>query len=165
MTLFARIDEQVAEQCIDDWPEHRWHYRTLQWLIDQNHEKLKDITLNEPLLKSIKESGFVNPFLVTDLWYPICGSQRLRAALELPDKVRESTLVQICRFKQPVWKPFFHWYDKEEGLKCTQTWFQMAEVAFKTIYCKGHDKAGTEMLYFEEFGNDLHWDCRDGKKK
>ena len=165
MALFARLDPAVAESLVESWPEHRWHYRDLDYLVNLDRNRgIKDITLNEPLLESIRESGFVNPFLLTDQWYPICGSQRLRCALEMSVKERKNTIVSICRFTNPVWNPFYHWYDKEEGLKCTQVWFQMAEVVFKTVYCLPKDKAGTDMQYFEEYGNKLHWDCRDGKK-
>ena len=163
MALFARLTPHKAEECIDAWPEHRWHYRDLEWWLQRPVNKsIAGITLNEPLLESIKESGFVNPFLCTDKWYPICGSQRLRAAMELSKKERKNTTVRICRFTKPVWNPFFHWYDEQEGQKACQIYFQMCEVAFKTIYCEGQDKQGREMISFEEGGNQLHWDVRDG---
>lgn len=170
MPLFARMHPLEAEDLIDSWPHHRWHYRSIQDLLNyqkehNNDTQIEEITLNEPLLESIKEGGFVNPFLVTHTWYPICGSQRLRAALELPEEVRKNTVVRVCRFTQPVWKPLFKWPDKEESMKAAQIWFQMAEVVFKTVYCVPKDKSGQEMLFYEEFGNKLHWDIRDGKKK
>ena len=75
MALFARLPAAKAEQCIDSWPEHRWYYRSIDWLLQQPLNKhIKNITLNEPLLKSIKEGGFINPFLFTDKWYPICAN-------------------------------------------------------------------------------------------
>ena len=161
MALFARVAPNIGEQLIDSWPNHRWCYRDIEWVLKRPiNEGIKNITLNEPLLQSIKESGFVNPFLCTDKWYPICGSQRLRAAMELSTKE-----IKICRFEKPVWNPFFHWHSKEEGLKCAQVWFQMAEVAFKTIYHDQVDSKGTPMIEFEEGGNRLHWDVRDGKRK
>jgi hypothetical protein len=163
MALFARLPTAKAEQCIDSWPEHRWYYRSIDWLLQQPLNKhIKNITLNEPLLKSIKEGGFINPFLFTDKWYPICGSQRLRAAMELTKKERQKTVVRVCRFTKPVWNPFFDWHDKAEGMKCAQVYFQMAEVAFKTIYCQDTDEKGQPMVYYEEYGNKLHWDVRDG---
>jgi hypothetical protein len=166
MALFARLPANTAERCIDSWPNHRWCYRDLDWVLKRPiNQNIKNITLNEPLLASIKDSGFVNPFLVTDKWYPICGSQRLRAALELSSKERKNTIVRLCRFEKPVWEPFFSWYDKDEGMKACQIYFQMAEVAFKTIYCEDKDKQGVEMINYEEGGNKLHWDVRDGKKK
>jgi len=163
MALFARLPPNTADQLIECWPEHRWYYRDLEWILKRSINKgISNITLNEPLLESIKDSGFVNPFLFTDKWYPICGSQRLRAAQELTTKQRKNTIVRCCVFTNPVWNPFFHWYDKEEGMKCAQVYFQMAEVAFKTIYCTEQDKKGTPMISFEEGGNQLHWDVRDG---
>ena len=165
MALFARLPANTADQIIETWPEHRWYYRDLEWILKRPINKnISNITLNEPLLESIKDSGFVNPFLFTDKWYPICGSQRLRAAQELSTKQRKNTIVRCCVFKNPVWNPFFHWYDKEEGLKACQIYFQMAEVAFKTVYCVEQDNQGREMLGFEEGGNKLHWDVRDGPK-
>ena len=165
MALFARLPANVADQVIDTWPEHRWYYRDLEWILKRPINKnISNITLNEPLLESIKDSGFVNPFLFTDKWYPICGSQRLRAAQELSTKQRKNTIVRCCVFTNPVWNPFFHWYDKEEGLKACQIYFQMAEVAFKTVYCVEKDAKDRDMISFEEGGNKLHWDVRDGPK-
>ena len=165
MALFARLPANVADSIIETWPQHRWYYRDLEWILKRpiNHN-ISNITLNEPLLESIKDSGFVNPFLFTDKWYPICGSQRLRAAQELTTKQRKNTIVRCCVFTNPVWNPFFHWYDKDEGLKACQIYFQMAEVAFKTVYCVEKDGQNRDMLSFEEGGNKLHWDVRDGKK-
>jgi hypothetical protein len=166
MALFARLPANTADALVECWPEHRWYYRDLEWILKRPINKnIKNITLNEPLLESIKEGGFINPFLFTDKWYPICGSQRLRAAMELTTKQRKNTIVRCCVFKQPVWNPFFHWHDKDEGLKCAQVYFQMAEVAFKSIYCVGKDSKDIDMLVYEEGGNRLHWDVRDGPKK
>ena len=170
MGLFARMPAEQAERCVEAWPHHSWHFRSLTHLFhdfEQHNdiERIKEITLNEPLMESIREGGFVNPLLFTHSWYPICGSQRLRAALELTKEERDSTVVRVCRFHQPVWRPLSYWPDKDESIKATQLWFQMAEVAFKSLYCVGQDNSGTDMLYFEEYGNQLHWDVRDGKKK
>ena len=166
MALFARVQPHVAEALVDSWPAHRWGYRDLEWLLKRPINKnLKDITLNEPLLESIKASGFVNPFLFTDTWYPICGSQRLRCAMEMTTKQRKNTIVRYCRFEKPFWQPFFHWYNKDEGLKCAQIYFQMSEVVFKTLYHLQEDAQGTPMIDFEEGGNKLHWNVRDGMKK
>ena len=165
MALFARVAPNVAEGLIDSWPNHRWCYRDIEWVLKRPiNQNIKNITLNEPLLESIRAGGFINPFLVTDKWYPICGSQRLRAAMELSTKERKNTHIRICRFEKPVWNPFFHWHSKEEGLKCAQVWFQMAEVAFKTIYHVQEDSKGVAMIDYEEGDNQLHWDVRDGPR-
>ena len=165
MALFARLPANTADQLVECWPEHRWYYRDLEWVLKRPINKgIKENTLNEPLLESIKAGGFINPFLFTDKWYPICGSQRLRAALELTTKQRKNTIVRCCVFTNPVWNPFFHWHDKAEGMKCAQVYFQMSEVAFKSIYCVEQDKSGTSMIDFEEGGNQLYWDVRDGPR-
>ena len=165
MELFTRLPINIADQLIDNWPEHRWYYRDLEWILKEPINKnINNYPLNEPLLESIKDSGFINPFLLTDKWYPICGGQRLRAAMELTTKQRKNTIVKCCVFTNPVWNPFYHWFNKEEGLKCVQVYFQMAEVAFKTIYHVEKDSKGRDMVSFEENGNNLQWNRRDNPK-
>lgn len=164
--LFARIDKAKAERLMESWPPHRWYERSVLWLLQQptNQKNVKKVPLNEPLLESIRENGFQSPFLTTDSWYPITGSQRLRAAMELPDEVLAQTKIRICKFDKPYWQPFFNWYNQEKGQECVQIYFQMCEVVFKTVYMPETDNSGVPMLDFEEGGNKLHWPLRDDKK-
>ena len=167
MALFARMDKKVAEKLVmESWPEHHWCERSLWFLLNEpkNKKHVPNIPLNPGLLESVKKHGFVSPFLVINNWYPICGGQRLRVASELPEKYLKNTMVKVCRFNKDVWGPLHFWYDKTEGNKAVQIWFQMCEVVFKSVYMGEADPSGKPLLQFEEEGNALHWPHRDGIK-
>lgn len=165
MALFARLDKQIAEELLFEWPSHRWVQKSVKFLLSQgpNAEHIKNIPLNDKLLESVKKNGFESPFLVLHTWYPICGSQRLRVAQELGDAWCKKQKVWVCRFDNAPYKPLFYWPNKEEGHEATQRWFQMCEVVFKTLYMPSHDKDGVRMVDHEEYGNHMHWPNRDGK--
>ena len=165
MALFARMHPAKAQQLLDTaWPRHVWTKKTLWFLLTQavNSKHIQKIPLNDHLLQSVKQHGYVSPFLTIDTWYPICGGQRLRVAMELPEKYLKNTYVDVCRIVDPVWQPFHHWHSKEEGQKACQIMFQMYEVVFKTLYMEKQDPSGIDLLHFEEYGNQLHWPTRDG---
>ena len=167
MALFARIPYNQAEDLLMNWPSHRWIKRSIFQLLNSNPENRKNIAkvpLNPGLLESVKKNGFESPFLVLDTWYPICGSQRLRVAMEMPVKWQKNEKVWVCRFDQAAYKQLFLWPNKEEGHEAVQRYFQMCEVVFKTLYMPSHDSDGKQMLAFEEEGNHLHWPTRDGKQ-
>ena len=136
MPLFSRLDHKLAEELVQEWPVHYWCKRSINQLLKhpKNIEHIKNVPLNKNLLKSIKKEGFLSPFLVLDTWYPVCGSQRLRAAQEMPVSWRKQEKVWVCRFTTAVYKPLFYWPNKEEGHKSVQQYFQMLEVVFKTLY-------------------------------
>ena len=54
-------------------------------------QNIHNVPANEPLIASIKENGIKNPFLAMKSWYPIAGSQRLRAVQII--KLRKSLVV------------------------------------------------------------------------
>lgn len=164
MALFARIDKTIADELVQDWPAHVWVQRSIHFLLNQpkNKEHIKNIPLNDKLLESVKKNGFESPFLVLDTWYPICGSQRLRVAMEMPLKWQKNNKVWVCKFKDAPYKPLFYWPSKEEGHEAVQRWFQMCEVVFKSLYMPTHDSDGVRMLDHEEYGNHMHWPNRDG---
>lgn len=166
MALYARIDKKQADALITTWPAHSWHKRSLDFLLNQkaNKHHIPKIPLNPGLLESVKQYGYVSPFLVIDTWYPICGGQRLRVASELKYRARKETMVDVCRFEKPVWQQLYYWHNKEEGAKAVQMFFQMCEVVFKSMYMGDADPAGKPLLQFEEEGNQLHWPVRDGGK-
>jgi hypothetical protein len=164
MALFARIPKQKAQELLErSWPMHYWTKVSLWNLLNTpvNRKAIPNIPLNDQLLESVRKHGFVSPFLVIDTWYPICGGQRLRVAMELDEKYLRKTLVDVCRISQPVWMPFHSWHSAEEGQKACQIFFQMFEVVFKTLYMDTHDPDGVQLLHYEEYGNQLHWPQRD----
>lgn len=166
MALFARIPYKQAEDLMSNWPPHRWYKRSIFELLNASPENRKNIgkvPLNPGLLESVKKNGFESPFLVLDTWYPICGSQRLRVAMEMPVKWQKNNKAWVCKFDSAVYKQLFAWPSQEEGHEAVQRYFQMCEVVFKTLYMPSHDSSGKQMLSFEEEGNQLHWPSRDGK--
>ena len=130
-----------------------------------NIKHLPSVPLNAELLESIKKYGFVAPFLTMDTWYPICGSQRMRCALELSEQDQKNTLVDVLKLDNSVWFPFYFWGDKEEGHRCSQIMIQQLELVFKSYYMPSEDIGGIKPTYFEEIGDKMHWEARDGKKK
>lgn len=167
MALFSRVQKDLAEQLVQQWPSHYWIEKSVYFLLSQakNKEHIKNIPLNEGLLESVKKVGFESPFLVLQSWYPVCGSQRLRVALELGEKWQKKQKVEVCRFTTQVYEPLFYWPNKQEGHKSVQQYFQMLEVVFKTLYMPSHDTTGKLMVDYEEEGNQLHWPARDGGKQ
>lgn len=165
MALFARIEYKQAEHMMENWPSHRWFKRSIFELLNSNpsnRENIAKVPLNPGLLESVKRNGFESPFLVLDTWYPICGSQRLRVAMEMTEKWQKNNKVWVCKFDNAVYKQLFLWPSKEEGHEAVQRYFQMCEVVFKTLYMPQRDSNGKQMLDFEEEGNHLHWPSRDG---
>lgn len=166
MALFSRIDPALAENLLESWPQHYWVQKSIKFILDQakNKEHIKNVPLNKGLLESVKKNGFESPFLVLHTWYPVCGSQRLRVAQEMPIKWQKKTKVWVCRFNSSVYTPLFYWPNKEEGHKAVQQYFQMLEVVFKTLYMPSHSSSGKRMIDYEEEGNQLHWPARDGQR-
>ena len=78
-----RISRATAE--LVPMPPHTWYVRSINWLLEQ--EKVKENILSVPyntnLAHSLYNHGMVSPILVMPNWYPIAGSQRLRAMAEL----------------------------------------------------------------------------------
>lgn len=166
MALFARIPYDQAEDLLTNWPSHRWYKRSIYQILNaspHNRKNIAKVPLNPGLLESVKKNGFESPFLVLDTWYPICGSQRLRVAMEMTEKWQKKTKVWVCKFDNAVYKSLFLWPNQQEGHDAVQRYFQMCEVVFKTLYMPSHDSNGVQMLSFEEEGNQLHWPNRDGK--
>lgn len=166
MSKSNRLKKEQVDILVKHLPSHRWYKKSLKQLLAHKVcvENLPSIPLNTELLSSLKKHGFVAPILVMDSWYPICGSQRLRAALELPEEVLENTIVDVMKLDNSVWFPFYFWGDKEEGHRCSQIMIQQLELVFKSAYMSSDLIGGVNPIYFEESGDTLHWDARDGKK-
>ena len=84
-----RISRETAENV--PLPPHTWYIRSINWLLKQPKvkENIKSVPLNEPLYKSLLEHGMKSPILTMPNWYPIAGSQRLRAFAEIVEKFPE----------------------------------------------------------------------------
>jgi len=151
-----RISRATAE--LIPLPPHTWYVRKLKWLLDQPKvkENIKAVPLNEPLLESISEHGIKAPFLVMPNWYPIAGSQRLRAASELEELGEEE--VRVCRINEEYWLLWYLWGQKDFRDKAVAVYFQMLELVWKSRYYEDEiDPSGTPMTDFEKLGDELDW--------
>ena len=100
-----RISRGTAE--LIPLPPHTWYVRTIGWLLEQPKvkENIMSVPLNEPLLESLQEHGMKAPILVMPNWYPIAGSQRLRACAELMKtnpRIGDQE-IKVCRFDKQWW--------------------------------------------------------------
>ena len=160
-----RISKSAAE--LVDLPPITWYVKEVKWLIEQKtfSDNYKKIPLNEPLLKSLERDGMINPILVMPDWYPIAGSQRLRACVESKQQRLLNQKVRVARFDKSYWNVFYMWpdSDKEFRDKAVQVYFQCMETAFKSVnYIAEQDKAGKPMIEFEKEGDSLKgWAARE----
>lgn len=134
---------------------------TTNFLLEQPQvaENIMEVPLNEKLMESIKESGIVNPHLCMKMWYPLAGSQRIRAVAEIKKTNPDFDLnITVHRFLEDWHNCFYLWPDKELRSTAIAVWFQMQEVVFKSLYYKyDEDKDGTKMTEYEDIGEQLKW--------
>ena len=125
----------------------------------QVSENIMQVPLNERLMKSIRLHGITNPLLCMKEWYPLAGSQRLRAAAEIKKQYPNFTVdVTVHRFLEDWWNCFYLWPDKEFRSNAIAIWFQMQEAVFKSLYYNTEvDKDGTKMTEYEDIGEQLKW--------
>ena len=134
---------------------------TTNFLLEQPQvaENIMEVPLNEKLMESIKESGIVNPHLCMKMWYPLAGSQRIRAVAEIKKTNPDFDLnITVHRFLEDWHNCFYLWPDEELRSTAIAVWFQMQEVVFKSLYYKyDEDKDGTKMTEYEDIGEQLKW--------
>ena len=71
--------------------------------------------------------------------------------------------INVCRFTKEWLYLYYLWSDKEFRDKAIAIWFQMAELVWKSKYYD-HDTDGlTKMTDFEELGDTLKWEHKNGK--
>lgn len=163
-----RVSRETAE--LVPLPPHTWYVRKISWILTQKTVKqnIEKVPINEPLMESLKEHGMKSPILTMPDWYPIAGSQRLRACAELiktNPRIGEQE-IKVCRFDKQWWLLFYLWGDKDFRDKAVAVWFQMAELVWKSKYYEDEtDPSGVSMREFERLGDELEWqhktDLRD----
>ncbi len=154
--MTQRINKTTSE--LIAIPPTTWHVKSVQWLLDQDEmeKNWERIPLNEPLLKSLERDGMINPILVMPNWYPIAGSQRLRACKSSNSDTLLSQKIRVARFDREWWNAFYLWPDLEFRDKAIQVFFQCIETAWKTeFYIANKDRAGKSMIEFEQEGDKL----------
>ena len=160
-----RIKKETAE--LIAFPPTTWYTKSVEWLIKQETfaKNFQNIPVQDELARDLVQNGIQAPILVMPNWYPICGSQRLRACVEIAATTNGThpiltQQVRVCRFEKEYWNAFHLWGDVEFRTKAIQVYFQMLEVAFKSIHFIEDDPM--RMIKFETEGDKLKWKARDG---
>jgi hypothetical protein len=151
-----RVSRKTAE--LIPLPPHTWYVRTIGWMLEQDKvkENIKNVPANEKLTNSLRLHGVKSPILCMPNWYPIAGSQRLRAAVDLPEIHNQE--IRVCRFDKEWWLLYYLWGDKDFRDKSVAIWFQMAELVWKSMYYEDTvDPDGVDMREFERIGDTLKW--------
>lgn len=158
-----RISKETAE--LIALPPYTIEVQKVKFLLNQEivYKNIERVPLNEPLYKSIEKDGILNPILCMPSYYPIAGSQRIRALWELVKTHPEGYTfkdikIEVHRFEKEWWNMFYLWSEKDFRDKAIAIWFQMVELAWKSKYYE-HDKdpSGKLMTDFEELGDKLKW--------
>ena len=122
-------------------------------------ENIHNVPANEALIESVRTQGIVNPFLSMKMWYPLAGSQRLRAVQLIKEADPTFNLdITVHRFLEDWHNCFYLWPDEEFRSKAIAIWFQTQEVVFKSLYYEHDtDENGRRMTDYEEIGEELKW--------
>jgi len=136
---------------------------TTRFVLQQEEVKknIHKVPLNEKLVKSILNEGIKNPSLHLANWYPLAGSQRIRAVQHIVENIDSNwnQNIQCHRFTEDWHNCFYLWPDIEFRNKAIAIWFQLQEVVFKSLYYEHDvDESGTEMTEFEDIGEELEWE-------
>jgi len=160
-----RIKKETAE--LIAFPPTTWYTKSVGWLLEQEPfaQNFESIPVQEELVEDLFKNGIEAPLLVMPNWYPICGSQRLRACVDIQQKFMGlhpilQQQVRVCRFEKEYWNAFHLWPDEEFRSKAIQVYFQTLEIAFKSIHFIEDDPM--KMIKFETDGDNLKWKARDG---
>ena len=160
-----RIKKETAE--LIAFPPTTWYPRPVEWLIEQETfaQNFENIPVQEDLVQDLLKNGIQAPMLVMPNWYPVCGSQRLRACVDIQQKFMGlhpilKQEVRVCKFDKEYWNAFHLWPDEEFRSKAIQVYFQMLELAFKSMYFIEDNPM--DMIKYETEGDKLRWKARDG---
>ena len=158
-----RISKETAE--LVNIPPFTVEKRSVKFLLNQKkiYQNIERVPLNTKLLDSIEKDGLMNPILTMPNYYPIAGSQRMRALWSLvkghPDGFMFKTItVEVHRFDKEWWNMFYLWSEKDFRDKAIAIWFQMVELAWKSKHYEYEkDTSGVAMTEFELLGDTLKW--------
>ena len=160
-----RIGQKSAE--LVGVPPYEVRQVTTDFMLEQPQivKNIMNVPLNRKLMDSIRLNGILNPFLSMKMWYPLAGSQRLRAAAELKKEYPNFNVnITVHRFLEDYHNCFYLWPDEEFRSKAIAIWFQTQEVVFKSLHYKENkDKDGTKMTEYEDIGEKLKWNNDNGK--
>jgi len=166
-----RISKELAESI--PLPPFTVEFQKVKFLLNQPvvTKNIPKVPLNNELMESVERDGILSPILVMPNYYPIAGSQRLRALWELirthPEGYTFKDIkIEIYKFEKDWWNLFFLWSDRKEAERIVAIWFQMAELVWKSrYYVNKTDNAGVEMTHFEKIGDMLKWQHKSPRKE
>ena len=124
-------------------------------------ENIRKVPINEPLVESLLKEKMKNPILTMANWYPLAGSQRIRAVAHIKDNLDPTYNIEIeaYRFLADYHNVFYLWADEDFRKKAIAIWFQLQELVFKSLYYNHEvDGQGRKMTDYEELGEDLEWE-------
>jgi hypothetical protein len=129
------------------------------------NKNIHNVPINLPLVDSILYEGIKNPILCMTNWYPLAGSQRIRAVQHIKEQHNKDFNLDITvhRFLEDYHNVFYLWGDVEFRSKAIAIWFQLQELVFKSLYYEyDADGGGTKMTEYEKLGEELEWQ-HDGR--
>lgn len=158
-----RISKELAESI--PLPPFTVEFQKVKFLLNQPVvvKNIKKVPLNHPLMESVEQHGIMSPILTMPNYYPIAGSQRLRALWELvrthPEGYTFKDIkIEVHKFDKDWWNLMFLWSDRKEAERMVAIWFQMAELVWKSRYYEyTKDPEGVDMTHFETLGDMLKW--------
>ena len=168
----TRIKKETAE--LVAIPPTEWSVKSIQWLLETDTIKknIHNVGLNELLVESLKRDGMISPILTMPSWYPIVGSQRIRAFQHIKEENADhpSLLqeIRVARFEKEYWNMFYLWGSEEDNFrnKAIAVWFQTVELAWKSIhYIELKDSRGNPMTLFEDIGDKTKWNISEEDKR
>jgi len=136
---------------------------TTDFLLQKEEVKnnITKVPVNHRLVDSIYKEGIKNPHLCMANWYPLAGSQRIRAALYIKENIDKdwNENITVHRFTKDYHNIFYLWPEEEFRSKAIAIWFQLQELVFKSLYYEHDvDESGTKMTEYEDIGEDLEWE-------
>jgi hypothetical protein len=152
-----RVSKEVSELC--PIPSHTWYWKPASVILERPIIKsnLDMVALNEPLMENLKKESIKNPFLCLSNWWPLVGSQRLRAIREIRETDKDyDPLLQLAVFDKPYENVWRLWSDEEFRSKASAIQYQLWELVFKSQwYYVSSTEDGTDMRYYETLGDQL----------
>ena len=136
---------------------------TTDFILNQEtvRKNIQKVPVNLKLVDSILKEGIRNPHLCMTNWYPLAGSQRIRAALHIKENIDETwnENITVHRFLKDYHNVFYLWGDEDFRSKAIAIWFQLQELVFKSLYYEHEiDGSGIKMTEYEDIGEQLEWD-------
>ena len=136
---------------------------TTNFILNQETVKknIQKVPVNSKLVDSILKEGIKNPHLCMTNWYPLAGSQRIRAASYIKENIDKTwnENITVHRFLEDYHNVFYLWGDEEFRSKAIAIWFQLQELVFKSLYYEHEiDGSGIKMTEYEDIGEKLEWE-------